>query len=104
MRNPLIKLALILWIVAVILWFIEDRGGVMPITDLPNYVFYAGCGLIAISIFYTILGILLGIKQKTEKNKCIRCGRKVAVGMIYCPVHLKEAKAEAIEKRNDGVV
>lgn len=103
-NNPFIKMAMVTWIIAIILWFMEDRGTKLPIAGLPNYIFYFGALLIAINLFYWLIGLVLGVKQKVGKNRCIRCGSKVAPGMIYCPKHLKEAKNEAIEKKKDGVM
>ncbi len=96
-----IRLAIVFIILSLTVWVWQDQGHELPIKNLDFILFVIAGIFILIWLIFRIILLFTAIKQKTRKNKCIRCGRRTEPGLIYCKYHLRDAQREAIEKTFD---
>ncbi|MBN2054223.1 hypothetical protein JW905_04840 [bacterium] len=100
MQSPLIRAALFTWFIAILVYFIKEQGYISN-AKVPEYIALAGVGMVLLAVISWLYTILISMKQRSGKNRCIRCGKRVEHGMIYCSKHLREAKDEAAEKQRE---
>ncbi len=100
----LLKTGVILFVLGFVAWYYEDAGHSLPLTPHLDTILFA-LSIAPITIFATVylVGLISGTAAKTrQKNRCIRCGKKVSKGEIYCDFHKMEVDKEYRKKQAEG--
>ena len=95
MQN-LIKTGFIFLAIGLGLFFYKDAGRPLPISDhLDNLFFAMGTASLIIFAFVMMIGLITGKTYGlTKKTRCVRCGRKIKKGEVYCQFHQQELSSE----------
>ena len=100
----LLKSGIFLFVLGFVAWYYEDAGNTLPLTPhLDTFLF--ALSAVPITIFATVylVGLISGTATKTKrKNRCIRCGKKIPKGEIYCEYHKIEVEKEYRKKQTEG--
>jgi hypothetical protein len=99
----LIRIGGFLVILGIGAFFFKDSGHTLPFSNnFDNFLIFLGVGLIGLFIVIVLLSLIMGKTwQQSKKNRCARCGKKVAKGEVYCEFHRSEVSNEFLTHQGD---
>ncbi len=99
----LIKVGVVLIVLGFAAFFYADAGHPLPIyKHLDNFLIFLGLGLVAIYFLIVIFMLLFshGV-QVSRKGRCVRCGKKIPKGEVYCEFHRAQVANEFLSHKNE---
>ncbi|MBN1354803.1 hypothetical protein JXA40_00880 [bacterium] len=99
----LIKSGILLVVAGLAAFFYKDAGHALPISQqMDTYMILLGMFLIVLYFGIYIAFIISGQTWKrSHQNRCVRCGKKIPKGEIYCEFHRMEVQTEYLMGLSD---
>ncbi len=85
------KTGIVLIIISFGMWIYKDKGNSLPLSsNLDSMLLWLGCVCIVFFVLTYLYAMLTRGAGKTSKKKCVRCGKKIPKGEMYCEFHKQQ--------------